>query len=208
MKGNLLVIAGIVFFVLIVFLARVPILKSIGSFLVARDELKKADVIVVLGGESGRVVEAARLYKQGFSGHMIMTGGAVGKGSVAEGMRRHAVSLGVPRENIILEPEAQSTYQHPVLVKPIMRARGFQSAIVVSSPFHMRRSAMLFNRAFRESGIELIYHPVRDSWFQADNWWTKAVSRRAVRLEYVKLAVNVWGNGFSKLVGELVKSKK
>ena len=205
LKGNLLVVAGILVFVLIVFLARVPIRKAIGSFLVVEDELKKADVIVVLSGESDRVVEAARLYKQGLAGYIIMSGGSFdNKASIAVVMRNQAVRLGVPAEDIIVEPEAMSTYQHPIFVKPIMQARGFQSAIVVSSPFHMRRSAMLFDRVFRKSGIELIYHPAQDSWFDADNWWTNSASRKAVRLEYVKLAVNVWGVGFSEFIWKLV----
>ncbi|MCK5180891.1 MAG: YdcF family protein [Candidatus Omnitrophica bacterium] len=168
-----------------------------------QDELKKADVIIVLGGGNDRVEEAVRLYNEGLAGHMIMTGNRV-----AGGMQRSAVRLGVPEGNIILETEARSTYQHPGLVKPIMQARGFKSAIVVSSPYHMRRSAMLFDRAFKNSGIDLIYHPVQDSWFDADDWWTKAVSRREVKMEYVKLAVNVWGTRVSQFVGNLVGESK
>jgi hypothetical protein len=58
---------GFFIIVLCLFLFKTSVLKSIGSFLVVQDELKKADVIVVLGGESDRVVEAAHLYGQGFA---------------------------------------------------------------------------------------------------------------------------------------------
>ena len=202
MKRIILVIAGVLVFGVIVFLAREPILRGIGSFLIVQDELKKADVIVVLGGENSRVEEAAHLYKQGFAGYMIMTGKRV-----AEGMKRSAVRSGVPAEDIIVEPEAASTYQHPIYIKPIMEARGFKSAIVVSSPYHMRRSAMLFDRAFRKTGVELIYHSQQDGWFDPDRWWKEAVSRRAVKMEYAKLAVNFFGNGFSRFVGKIVRDK-
>ena len=209
MKRKLFFVAGILIFVLIVFLARVPILKALGSFLIVQDELKKADVIIVLGGETGRVKEATRLYKQGLAGYLIMSGGSFdNRVSLTAAMRNAAMRLGVPRESIILEPEARSTYQHPELVKPIMQARGFQSAIVVSSPYHMRRVKMLFDRAFRKSGIELMYYPVQGGWFDPDSWWTKAVSRRAVKMEYAKLAVNVWGTRFSEFVFNLVGKGK
>ena len=208
MKKSLSVVAGVVIFALILFLAREPVLRAIGSFLIVRDELKESDVIVVLGGESDRVDEAARLYHLGFAKYIIMSGGSLDKKvSMVGVMRNRAVALGVPRENVILEPQAQSTYQHPGLVEPIMRSRGFTTAIVVSSPYHMRRSAMLFDRALGARGIGLIYHPVQESWFDARYWWTDAASRRAVGSEYLKLAVNIWGNGFSRLVGKLVKER-
>ena len=209
MKQILWFVTGLFIIVLCLFLARESILRAMGSFLVVQDELKKADVIIVLSGESNRVVEAADLYKKGLADYLIMTGGSSdGKVSLSEGMRRHAVSLGVPRESIILEPKAASTYQHPELVKPIMQALGFKSAIVVSSPYHMRRSAMLFDRVFHKSGIELMYYPVQGGWFDPDSWWTKAVSRRAVKMEYAKLAVNVWGTRFSEFVFNLVGKGK
>ena len=86
--------------------------------------------------------------------------------SQAERMRTQAMRLGVPLESIILEPKARHTYEHPIFVKPIMQAHGFRSAIVVSSTYHMRRSAILFNRTFKNSGIELIYYPAEESWFK------------------------------------------
>ena len=66
-------ITGLLIIVLTLFLVREPILEVMGSFLVVQDELKKVDVIVVLGGgDNERVEEAARLYKKGFSRHIIM----------------------------------------------------------------------------------------------------------------------------------------
>lgn len=206
MMGKLKWTALFVFVVFVIFgclfLARRPILKSLGSFLVVQDELKKADVIIVLGGENDRVEEAARLYKQGLAPYILMTGKMV-----AYGMKRSAVRSGVPAEDILVEPEAASTYQHPIYVKPIIEEKGFESAIVVSSPYHMRRSAMLFDRALKKEKIELIYHPVQDSWFTPENWWMTAVSRRAVKMEYAKFIVNFFGNRFSKFADNLINKK-
>lgn len=185
-------------------------LRGMGSFLVVQDEFKQADVIVVLGGgDIGRVKEAVKLYERGVSRYMIMTGGSNHSAvSFAEEMKGQAMRLGVPEEAIILEPKAMHTYEHPVFVKPILRARGFQSVIVVSSPYHMRRSAMLFNGFFRWSGIKLAYYPVQDSWFKVDYWWRETQSKRMVLREYMKMSVNIFGVRVSRFVNKLVGGKE
>ena len=201
MKRILWLVIGFFGIVPVLFLARKPILESIGSFLVIQDDLKPADVIVVLSGSEERVREAASLYHTGFSEYVIMTGlSRDGKINLAEGMREQAIRLDVPEDVIILEPEAQHTIEHPVFVEPIMQERGFESAIVVSSPYHMRRSAILFDRAFKDSRVELIYHPVQESWFKVKYWWKDPHTRKTVRQEYMKMSVNIFGRRVSEFV--------
>ncbi len=185
-----------------------PLLRRAGEFLVVRDDLKKADVIVVLGGMNNRVDEAARVYQEGYARYLIVSGGSCGKHkgrSQAGLMRDRAVRLGVPKENVLLEPHATSTYRHPGLVLPILREHGFRSAIIVSSPEHMRRAKLLFDREYRNQGITLIYHPVRGARFDPRTWWTSPGWVRVVRSEYSKMLVNMWGAGFSRFVDELIK---
>ena len=210
MKRIVWPITGLIIIILCLSFIREPVLKALGSFLLVQDGLKKADVVVVLGGGgSNRVVEAARLYKQGFAKYIIVTGGSTDqKTNLAAMMEHHAVHLGVPQENILLEPQAMSTYQHPGLVMPIMRAHGFKSAIVVSSPYHMRRSAMLFDRVFKNNGIELIYYPAQESQFKVEEWWKQTRNWKIVRSEYMKMAVNVFGNRVNEFVFNLVEKVK
>jgi len=209
MGGGLKRIVWLTAVILFLFLARKPLFMAVGSFLIVQDELKQVDVIIVLGGDDERVKEAVYLYKEGISKNMIMTGGSSdAKVSKAEVMKRQAMRLGIPEERIILEPKSRHTYEHPIFVKPILRAQGFKSAIVLSSPYHMRRSAMLFDRAFKDSGIKLIYYPVQESWFKVDQWWTSAISRKTVCQEYMKLVVNAFGNRFSKFIVNLVRKDK
>ncbi len=141
-------IKGILFFILCAFLFVTVsvkyLLPAAASFLLVKNHLKPADVIVVLGGDDDRrVKQAVALYQQGVSKFMIMSG-ADNDGStrMVHYMKRDAVNAGVPADKILIEPKAQHTYQHPIFVKPIMVAHGFRSAIVVSSPYHMRRVDM------------------------------------------------------------------
>ncbi len=65
--------------VLILFLLAILIyyylLPGIASFLVFRTDLKHADVIIILGGDSERVPYGVKLYKSNFSDKIIVTGG-------------------------------------------------------------------------------------------------------------------------------------
>ncbi|MGE0267501.1 MAG: YdcF family protein [Candidatus Omnitrophota bacterium] len=206
----------IIFFAVCVFIAGILIaskdyyLPLFGSFLVIKDDLKPADAVIVLGGEEERIYYAVKLYKQKLVKYIVITGGGVtGREiSIAGWLKIRALKSGVPEKNILLETKAEHTYQHPIFVKPILVEHGFTSAIVVSSPYHMRRSVMLFNRAFRMSGINLTYIPVADSWFKSDRWWKSSDGRRIVFSEYIKLAVDMWGVKVSDRACALLKEKK
>ncbi|GAW93497.1 YdcF family protein, partial [Calderihabitans maritimus] len=112
-------------------------LKNAGNYLVVSDPLEPAEVIVVLGGELERVDWAVTLYREGYAPYIILSG-------AARRMGYRAVSRGVPWEALILEDEARSTYENAVFCRRIILEQGFRSAIVVSSPYHMRRSKFTF----------------------------------------------------------------
>lgn len=194
--------------IVILVLSRENYLPVFGKFLVVQDELRPADVAIVLGGEEERIMYAVKLYRKNMVKFIVVTDGQFSQEQTIAGwMSRKAVRAGIPAERILLEPKAQHTYQHPIFVKPILQEHGFTSAIVVSSPYHMRRSKMLFDRAFRKSGISLIYSPVAHSWFSTDRWWKSQDGRRIVLGEYIKLAVNVWGVKVSEWACTLLKEK-
>ena len=188
---------------LVVYLARYPILRAVGNFLIVDDTLKKSDVIVVLEGSRDRMEEAVRLLKEGTAEHILISGSRTSsRGHIESQMRREAGRFGISLPEIIWEEQSRHTFEHPIYVKPILKERGFHSAIVLSSPYHMRRAAMLFERTFRGEDIELIYRYVRDSGFDPDQWWKDPGMRKVVGLEYLKLGVNFWGRGFSAFVVE------
>ncbi|MBZ0165842.1 MAG: YdcF family protein, partial [Candidatus Omnitrophica bacterium] len=112
LKRFWMTVAGVLCFLFILFLFRVPIFKAMGAFLLVQDDIKKADVIVVLGGDRERVTEAVRLYQSGFAPYIIMTGGSSEPetASMAERMKGEASRLGVPENKIIVEPKSMHTY--------------------------------------------------------------------------------------------------
>lgn len=106
-----------------------------------------ADCIIIPGMASGndllntRCEEAAKLYHEGYSKNIIVSGcydEDIGM-TEAKNARNILVSLGIPKESIFLEPKAINTWENFIFVKKIMDANGFTSSIIVSSDFHMLR---------------------------------------------------------------------
>jgi len=168
-------------------------LPAVGRFLVVADKPAPAEVLVVLSGDRGERLEyAVRLHREGLAERLLLSGGPVYTDlTAADLLRRHALLLGVPEHKIITEPRATNTYQNALYSRELMEYYGLDSAIVVSSPYHMRRVRALFDEVFRDSDIRLFYRPVEDSWFDPEYWWESAAGRRLVLGEYLKLTVLV-----------------
>ena len=138
-------------------------------------ELPTADAIVVLGGatksafpprpavdlseEGDRVLYGAQLYREGKAPLVIASGGRVdwrgGGPSESGDMAEVLETLGVPTSAILQDPSSLNTYQNAVNVRQIMKERGIQRVLLVTSAMHMPRSLLIFQR----QGIEAIPAP-------------------------------------------------
>jgi uncharacterized SAM-binding protein YcdF (DUF218 family) len=117
----------------------------------------KFDVILVLGNpatDSGvigplaasRVLEGIRQYRAGVAPHLLMTGGAVQNKFVeSKAMMEFARSQGVPASALFTEEQSRNTIQNAYYSYRIMQANGWTSALVVTSPTHVRRASLIFN---------------------------------------------------------------
>jgi uncharacterized SAM-binding protein YcdF (DUF218 family) len=114
------------------------------------------DVILVLGNpakEDGtigplaksRVLEGIRQYRAGVAPRLLMTGGAVQNQFVeAQLMLQFARSQGVPASAVLADGQAQNTIQNAYYAYKIMQAHDWTSALIVSSPTHLRRASLIF----------------------------------------------------------------
>lgn len=135
------------------------------------DALGPADVILVLGASVwpderpspillSRIQAGVALYRQGYAPRIIVSGGLGPQPpSEAEVMRRVAVTMGVPPEDIFVEDQSHSTLANIRNSARIMAANGWRSAILVSDPYHMFRAC----RIAADEGLEARPAPVADS---------------------------------------------
>lgn len=162
-----------------------------GRFLDFSQTPQPSDVIIVLSGGGGRVEQGAALYTQKYTPYLMFSR-ANERGSSAGDMLETALSLHIPQDAILTENEALSTYQNAQLTLPIMQQHGFNSAIVVSSDFHMRRVKFIFDHVYKNSGIKLTYVSA-NSGYNAKWWWSDRYSRETTFNEYIKMIGNAFG---------------
>jgi uncharacterized SAM-binding protein YcdF (DUF218 family) len=123
------------------------------------DYRRPADVAIVFGCRvyrsgalspplADRVRSACQLYEQGLVRHLIMSGGP-GMGDVHEtdAMRRYAIELGVPAENILVDRSGLSTSETVRNTVPLIRKHDFRRVLAVSNYYHLPRIKLCFQRA-------------------------------------------------------------
>lgn len=135
---------------------------------------QQSDAIVVFGGGVGETgspgestIERARmsveLYKEGYAGRIIYSSGYTYKFNDAENMKLVALSMGVSKENIILEKQANSTYENVKYTIDILRKLGLKNIILISSPYNMRRVSLVYRHIGGD--INVVYVPVSNPQF-------------------------------------------
>lgn len=165
-------------------------LAAVGHALAIEDPLEKADAIVAISGDTGaRTNTAVSLWKQGFAPLIVFSGSALDPDSVssAEIMRREAVRQGVPENATVIEPASATTEDNATEVAKLMVDRKLRSAILVTSPYHQRRAAFEFGRAFAPTGLSFRNYPARDPEWNAFLWWRQEPARSRTLLEMMKL---------------------
>jgi len=182
-----------------------------GRFLVVTDPLPaRADAIVVMAGSiADRVLEAADLYARGTAPTIALTRERLPPDLVALRARgadlpesdvesaRVLGQLGVPQTAITVLPErAVSTESEARNIAAFACRDGLTSLVVVTSPWHTRRTRLLLRRALPEH-VQLSVRPAPAAAFPAARWWSERWAAKHVLTEYEKLAhfwlIERWG---------------
>ena len=69
--------------------------------------------------------------------------------------------------------------------------RKMRSVILVTSPYHQRRAALLFSRAFGSTGVVLRNYPARDAEWDPNLWWRHDPLRTRTLIELAKLGAEL-----------------
>lgn len=138
-------------------------------------EAGPADAIVVLGGMVGprvtggfvanladpgeRFEAGVTLLQAGRAPQLVFTGAKMGwsdQQTEGDELKRLAVARGVPAEKILVTGQVANTADEARLVAEMVQARGWKRIILVTTAWHMPRSAY----QFRKSGVDCIIFPV------------------------------------------------
>jgi vancomycin permeability regulator SanA len=137
----------------------------------ARDDVHPAEAIVVLGAAQyngrpspvlkARLDHAFDLYRKGYARTIITTGsyGPDPNFSEAQVSTKYLVQHGVDSSNIITDQGGGSTYDSIEATSSILKAKGWNTALVVSDGFHLYR----VKRMFTDKGIIAYTSPAPNS---------------------------------------------
>lgn len=95
------------------------------------------------GTTTKRVLTASRLWKSGRFGLVVVTGAPA---PLPDCMKDFLVATGVPADRVAVEPEATNTRENARFSAQILRARGIEDVVVVTSASHLRRAVHDFAR--------------------------------------------------------------
>lgn len=175
------------------------VLFATGSLLVVADPVRSSDAIVLLsGGGNERVGEALNLYGQGKGDILILTDtGDVYPGSniaAVRVLREELLKRGVDEDDILItRGMSTSTYDEARHVLTAMINNELESALVITDPYHVFRTRLLFREVFRGSGIRVLVQPAGDHWYKPATWFFSTRGWRATISEYSKLVALLFG---------------
>ncbi|MBI9045434.1 MAG: YdcF family protein [Anaerolineaceae bacterium] len=169
------------------------ILRVMGSFLIISEPLDSADALVILsGGEKTRIDEAVLIFQDQYTDHIIITETGVEipdwGTSYSSLMKFELIQSGIPENAIMVtDIQVQTTYDEAIATKELLQSKNMDSLIIVTDPFHTRRTKMIFNQILAGSNIETIIRPVRNHWYNSKTWWFTSTGRKATIREFFGL---------------------
>ena len=136
--------------------------EKIWDYHLMKHQVAKADAILVLCSHDERVAErGAQLFLEGWAPLIIFSGGhgAITKSlwsePEAERFARIAISLGVPRESILIEAHSTNTGENIAFTKKLLANKNLDphSFIIVQKPYMERRSYATFRKLWPEKHL-------------------------------------------------------
>ncbi|GAB2677158.1 YdcF family protein [Thalassiella azotivora] len=163
------------------------------------DDRRPSDAIVVLGaaqfnGRPGpylepRLEHALALYEQGVAPAVVTTGGGQPgeEFTEAEAGRDWLVDRGVPQDAVVVVARGVDTRGSLWAAAAEMRDRGWETAVVVTDPWHSLRSTEML----RHQGVDAVSSPTTSGPSTAGGWSTVTYTARetAAYLHWIWLRV-------------------
>jgi uncharacterized SAM-binding protein YcdF (DUF218 family) len=133
----------------------------------------RADAIVVLSGgfrrgydgngelaedTTVRLVHAIGAYRAVGPLPLVVTGGLLASGPdtpVAEAMVERLAALGIPRNDVLVEPRSETTFENAQRTWRLLSERRARRILLVTDALHMPRSVAVFER----QGFDVVPHP-------------------------------------------------
>ncbi len=172
-----------------------PIFRFLGHALIQSETPGKAGIAIVLAGDSfgQRVLTGCRMVREGYAPLALVSGPRVFYGRHEDEFAiAWAVDRGCPREWFEgVENELKSTRDEAQMFSRILRQRGIQKYLLITSNFHTARAARIFRREIPDIPAVVIAAPYPE--FDPDCWWKDRQARKVFAFEWIKTVTEPLG---------------
>jgi len=148
----------------------------------------KAEGLVVLTGISSQRIEAGmQLLRRGRAERMLVSG--VNRGATRADIKRAARATSAQVYNCCVDLgfEAVDTIGNARETAEWVKARGYDTLIVVTADYHMPRALLEIRSALPD--ITVIPYPVATNELNARRWWRSQQDARRMIVEYTKYLI-------------------
>ncbi len=174
--------------VLLAALFHTAILSALGGYLVSARPPEKADIIVVLAGDSSgnRIVKAAQLVRAGFAPRVLVSGPAGTYGFYESDLAiPFAEKAGYPASYFLAFPNhSLSTKDEGEVIVPELRRLGVHTFLLVTSDFHTHRAGGIYRKLAPDLRCVVVAAP--DPNFSPGRWWKNREARKTFLFEWMK----------------------
>jgi len=185
---------------LIVGLVFLALLAALGGQILVVEKPRKAEVIVVVGGEGNlRIQRGLQLLRKGYAPRLVITARTTWHlfGWTEADLARQFVSQlepGLAQLTSVVQITAQCTWEEAAQVKEFLASMGVRSALLVTSQYHSRRALSIFRRML--PGIQCGIVAVPEPYLFGIHWWQHREWAKSTFHEWIRLlwwiAVDRW----------------
>ena len=161
--------------------------------------LPPSDAIVVLAGGRGRIAAAGdfwfRYFEREDAGEIeaapflyISGMGPNSNWATFAHSVRPGVLKAMKPSNVVLEVESRNTEENALWVVKNARLRGWKRIVLMTSPYHMRRSRFIFAKVLEQADLKLEVDSltIYQETFSSEEWRDSILGIRVTMLEYLK----------------------
>ena len=163
-------------------------------------QLPEVDAIVVLAGGKGRISAGGdfwyRFYEAEQAGEgrirapILYISGMGHKSdwnTFSRQVRRGVLQVMKPQD-VVLETESADTIENAEWLVKYAQLKGWKKIILMTSPYHMRRSRFIFTQVFKSSNARIAFetYSIIQEPFSQEEWRESLLGIRVTIFEYVK----------------------